>query len=183
MKNMNASIAGVGLTKQAKSLDTDSIRICVEAVQLALQDAGMSMSEVDGIAARWPACLLCLPSPWSLGRVTSWTNTSSGETLKSIFKKEIHKSPKRLQRMWLALQKYNLEVHFKKGTLMHITDALSQAYLKTTSNVCKRSSVRFVHLRQLIIKSIFKLNRRNEMFSMSRLLQMVIFRNLSVLSS
>ena len=34
--------------------------------------------------------------------------------------------------MWLALQKYNLEVHFKKGTLMHITDALSQAYLKTT---------------------------------------------------
>ena len=51
---MNVAIAGVGLTKQAKSLDTDSIRICVEAVQLALQDAGMSMSEVDGIAARWP---------------------------------------------------------------------------------------------------------------------------------
>ena len=51
---MNVAIAGVGLTKQAKSLDTDSVRICVEAVQLALQDAGMSMSEVDGIAARWP---------------------------------------------------------------------------------------------------------------------------------
>ena len=37
--------------------------------------------------------------------------------------------------MWLALKKYNLEVHFKKGTLMHITDALSQAYLKTTDGV------------------------------------------------
>ena len=32
------------------------------------------------------------------------------EPLKSVFKKEIHKSPKRLQRMRLALQKYNLEV-------------------------------------------------------------------------
>ena len=32
------------------------------------------------IAARWPACLLCLLSPWSLGRVTKWTNTSWGET-------------------------------------------------------------------------------------------------------
>ncbi|KAK2556143.1 Uncharacterized protein P5673_021722 [Acropora cervicornis] len=54
------------------------------------------------------------------------------EPLKSVFKKEIHKSPKRLQRMRLALQKYNLDVQYKKGTLMHIADALSRAYLKTT---------------------------------------------------
>ena len=55
------------------------------------------------------------------------------EPLKSVFKKEIHKSPKRLQRMRLALQKYNLDVQYKKGTLMHIADALSRAYLKTTN--------------------------------------------------
>ena len=36
---------------------------------------------------------------------------------------EIHKSPKRLQRMRLALQKYNLEVQYKKGPLMYIADA------------------------------------------------------------
>ena len=53
------------------------------------------------------------------------------EPWKSVFKKEIHKSPKRPQRMPLALQKYNLEVQYNKGTLMHIADALSRAYLKT----------------------------------------------------
>ena len=53
------------------------------------------------------------------------------EPWKSVFKKEIYKSPKRPQRMPLALQKYNLEVQYNKGTLMHIADALSRAYLKT----------------------------------------------------
>ena len=45
------------------------------------------------------------------------------------------------------------------------------------------SSVRFVPLRQLIMKSTFKLNRRNETFSVNKLLRIVISRNLSVLSS
>lgn len=59
----------------------------------------------------------CLPS---LGHVTTSTNTSMGET-KSLSRlamghwhlcsnKAIHKSPERLQRMRLALQKDNLEV-------------------------------------------------------------------------
>ena len=34
--------------------------------------------------------------------------------------------------MRLALQKYNLDVQYKKGALMHTVDALSRAYLKTT---------------------------------------------------
>ena len=51
---LNASIAGVGLTEQAKSLNSSSISVCVNALQLALEDAGMQISDVDGIAARWP---------------------------------------------------------------------------------------------------------------------------------
>ena len=35
------------------------------------------------------------------------TNETNHEPLKSVFKKEIQKSPKRLQQMCLALQKYN----------------------------------------------------------------------------
>ena len=54
------------------------------------------------------------------------TNETGHEPLKSVFNKEIHKSPKHLQQMCLALQKYNVEVQCKKGTL-HIEDALSQA--------------------------------------------------------
>ena len=50
----DAAIAGVGLTEQAKSLDSSSISVCVEALKLALEDAGMQLSDVDGIAARWP---------------------------------------------------------------------------------------------------------------------------------
>ena len=37
--------------------------------------------------------------------------------------------------MRVALQKYNLEVQCKKGTLMHIAHALSRVYLKTTDEV------------------------------------------------
>ena len=88
------------------------------------------------------------------------------EPLKSVFKKEIHKSQKRLQRMRLALQKYNLDVQNKKPLMER-----------------RRSSVRFMPLRQLIMKRIFKLNRRNETFSVNKLLRTVISRNLSVLSS
>ena len=53
------------------------------------------------------------------GRDTVTVETDH-EPLKSVFKTEIHKSPKRLQRMRLALQKYNLEVQYKKGPLMCI---------------------------------------------------------------
>ncbi|MBG00807.1 MAG: hypothetical protein CL470_00895 [Acidimicrobiaceae bacterium] len=52
--NLNAAIAGIGLTKQSKSLSMSSIAVCVEALNLALEDAGITLDEVDGIAARWP---------------------------------------------------------------------------------------------------------------------------------
>ena len=48
--------------------------------------------------------------------------------LESIFKKEIHMAPKRLQRMRLRLQKYPLEVRYKKGSEMYVADTLSRAY-------------------------------------------------------
>ena len=65
------------------------------------------------------------------GRDTVTAETNH-EALKSVFKKEIHKSPKCLQRMRLALQTYSPEVKYKKGPLMYIADALSHAYQKTT---------------------------------------------------
>ncbi|CAL8130302.1 unnamed protein product [Orchesella dallaii] len=57
---------------------------------------------------------------------------SDHKPLEAIFKKMIWKSPKRLQRMLLALQRYNLDVKFKKGTEMYIADALSRAFLPRT---------------------------------------------------
>ena len=50
--------------------------------------------------------------------------------LEEIFRKSLCNAPARLQRMLLRLQRYNLEVKYKKGSLMFIVDTLSRAYLR-----------------------------------------------------
>ena len=52
--------------------------------------------------------------------------------LESIFKREIHSTPKRLQRMRLCLQKYTLDVSYKKGAEMYLADTLSRAFVEET---------------------------------------------------
>ena len=49
--------------------------------------------------------------------------------LESIVQKPLHSAPKRLQRMLLQLQKYNLEWAYKRGTTMYLADTLSRAHL------------------------------------------------------
>ena len=49
--------------------------------------------------------------------------------LEPIFTKALAAAPKRLQRMLLRLQKYNLQVKYKKGKEMLLADTLSRAYL------------------------------------------------------
>ena len=44
-------------------------------------------------------------------------------------KKSIDKTPARLQNMLLKLQKYSLEVIYKRGKDMHLADALSHGYI------------------------------------------------------
>lgn len=51
---------------------------------------------------------------------------SDHKPLQSILKKPLAQTPPRLQRMLLQLQKYALDVQYKKGTEMHIADALSR---------------------------------------------------------
>ena len=47
-----------------------------------------------------------------------------------IFQKSLHSAPKRLQRMLLRLQKFNLHVRYLPGSQMYIADMLSRAYLR-----------------------------------------------------
>jgi acetyl-CoA acetyltransferase len=47
------AIAGIGITRQARNLETDNTGIALEAAQLALADAGMTRADIDGISARW----------------------------------------------------------------------------------------------------------------------------------
>ena len=53
--------------------------------------------------------------------------------LESIMKKSLLSASKRLQRMLLRLQKFDIQVAYSKGTDMHIADPLSKAYLPSTS--------------------------------------------------
>ena len=52
--------------------------------------------------------------------------------LESIFRKSLLSAPKRLQRMLLRLQKFDLHVEYKKGSEMYLADTLSRAF-----QVCK----------------------------------------------
>lgn len=55
---------------------------------------------------------------------------SDHKPLKTIFRKPIHTSPKRLQRMRLRLQNYDIQVEYKKGETTFLADTLSRAYLE-----------------------------------------------------
>ena len=46
-----------------------------------------------------------------------------------IFQKPLHTAPKRLQRMLLHQQKYNLHVQYLPGSKMFIADTLSRVFL------------------------------------------------------
>ena len=57
------------------------------------------------------------------------TVESVHKPLQSIFKKSLFSAPGRLQRMILRLQKYNINVVYKPGSQMYVSDHLSRAYL------------------------------------------------------
>jgi hypothetical protein len=57
------------------------------------------------------------------------TGQTDHKPLETIVKKLIHQMPKRLQRMVMRLQKYNLHLEYLPGTQMFISDMLSRAYL------------------------------------------------------
>jgi hypothetical protein len=59
---------------------------------------------------------------------------SDHKPLESILKKPLHAAPKRLQRMLLQLQKYDIRLQYTTGKEMYIADTLSRAYLKHLPN-------------------------------------------------
>src|ERR1700722_9796576 len=48
------AIAGVGMTRQARRLQASSLAASLEAAKAALDDAGLTKDDIDGVAARWP---------------------------------------------------------------------------------------------------------------------------------
>ena len=70
--------------------------------------------------------------PYIFGRESVNVETDH-QPLEMITRKSLNSAPKRLQRMLLQLQKFNLVVRYKKGKQMYIADTLSRAYLPETT--------------------------------------------------
>ncbi|CAC5376660.1 unnamed protein product [Mytilus coruscus] len=66
--------------------------------------------------------------------------------LEVIFKKPLVNAPSRIQKLILRLQKYDINVVYKPGKLMYISDTLSRAYLNEFDNSCDKDIVAQVHL-------------------------------------
>ena len=60
---------------------------------------------------------------------------SDHRPLQSIIDKPIHIAPKRLQRMLIQLQNYNIKILYKPGTTMYIADTLSRAVNPTNTKM------------------------------------------------
>lgn len=63
------------------------------------------------------------------------TDQSDHKPLETIFKKSLLAAPKRLQRMLLRLQRYNLRVTYTKGCELYIADTLSRAFVTDTEYI------------------------------------------------
>ena len=97
----DASQSGLGAV-----LLQDGQPVCYASRTLTDSEFRYAQIEKEMLAITW-ACDKFDQYLYGRDKITVETDH---EPLKSVFKKEIHKSPKRLQRMRLALQKYNLEV-------------------------------------------------------------------------
>ena len=58
-----------------------------------------------------------------------WTDH---KTLVSIYKKPVASAPKRVQRLLLGLQQYDVDLTYKPGSEMYLADNLSRAFHKST---------------------------------------------------
>ena len=65
----------------------------------------------------------------------SVTVESDHKPLEQIATKPFHEIPKRLQRMYLRLQKYDVKITYKKGEQLFIADTLSRAYQQKPDDV------------------------------------------------
>lgn len=54
MNLSDIAVVGVGLTPQVKRSEQNSLQVALEAAKLALADAGLRHTDLDGISARWP---------------------------------------------------------------------------------------------------------------------------------
>ena len=80
---------------------------------------------------------------YTLGRrVPLWTDH---KPLVSIYKKPLVSAPKRLQRLLLRLQQYDVDLKYKPGSEMYVADAISKASLDNTTQSKAEEETESIH--------------------------------------
>ena len=70
---------------------------------------------------------------------------SDHKPLETISKKPLATAPKRLQRLLLRLQQYDVEIRYKPGPEMYLADTLSRANLPTTARSPAEEETECIH--------------------------------------
>jgi hypothetical protein len=81
------------------------------------------------------------------------------KSLESIFSKPLVKAPKRIQRILMQLQNYNVRVSYVKRKSLHLADALSREYINDQPHPYERSiekvnSLMFIRMSDQRVTSI-----------------------------
>ena len=84
--------------------------------------------------------------------------------LETIPAKPIYVSPKRLQWMRLRLQKYSLDVKYKPGPQMYISDTLSRVSLPTAQAMTEDNCTIFQLQEQELIRNLSNINMEDTLF-------------------
>ena len=53
MTLQDTAIVGIHATQQAMRIDREPLSLCLEAARAAISDAGLKVSDIDGICGRW----------------------------------------------------------------------------------------------------------------------------------
>ncbi|XP_030849528.1 uncharacterized protein K02A2.6-like [Strongylocentrotus purpuratus] len=76
-------------------------------------------------------------------KVILWTDH---KPLVTITRKPLASTPKRLQRLLLRMQQYNVEIFYKPGRKMYLADTLSRAYLPNSEQSPTEKEVESIHM-------------------------------------
>ena len=76
------------------------------------------------------------------------TVESDHKQLELIFKKPLHRAPKKLQRMLLRIQAHSINLGYTKGSKMYLADVLSGAYLPYDGSQTIASEVESINMTQ-----------------------------------
>ena len=82
---------------------------------------------------------------------------SDHKPLVPISRRPIANAPKRLQRMFTRLARYDLDIQYKKGEQMYVADTLSRAYLETPEDTASWQTETCMNLEEVDLEEDFPL--------------------------